>query len=380
MFLGRDGGPREGAIRLPPEKLNIPPPIPEEEDSSSQVFEDEDEPRGLAQRLTKKISRRFSELFANRFPDIHHTSNGPSSSHPAMPLASTSGTRLDRTRTFSTSRTNGSAYGYSNNYRNRLASSATWNGRRASLHSSLRRRRGSAFDSVRDGVTDGSELNFAQRLLLANENAVTNIADLWVAAAMNVDNEDPFESDSETEQNDHFTEPISSVDVDSSTNLESIIPDGDVETDSIDASPSMASTPRPHRPSIAASFRPSSHRPSVSFSPAIRSAVPRRLSSGVPAIFSHPGVKAPPAILDAQQLLLSPVDTLQHDSLAPGGLDTLETISESPLAASTDLEALVSEKSPSLMSQLPIVVIIQYGVMALHTTTHDQIFMSYLVS
>ncbi len=380
MFLGRDGGPREGAIRLPPEKLNIPPPIPEEEDSSSQVFEDEDEPRGLAQRLTKKISRRFSELFASRFPDIHHTSNGPSSSHPAMPLASTSGTRLDRTRTFSTSRTNGSAYGYSNNYRNRLASSATWNGRRASLHSSLRRRRGSAFDSVRDGVTDGSELNFAQRLLLANENAVTNIADLWVAAAMNVDNEDPFESDSETEQNDHFTEPISSVDVDSSTNLESIIPDGDVETDSIDASPSMASTPRPHRPSIAASFRPSSHRPSVSFSPAIRSAVPRRLSSGVPAIFSHPGVKAPPAILDAQQLLLSPVDTLQHDSLAPGGLDTLETISESPLAASTDLEALVSEKSPSLMSQLPIVVIIQYGVMALHTTTHDQIFMSYLVS
>ena len=118
LFLGRDGGPREGAIQLPQEKLNIPPPIPEEEDSSSQVFEDEDEPRGLAQRLTKKISRRFSELFANRSPDIHHTSNGPPSSHPAMPLASASGTRLDRTRTFSTSRTNGSAYGYSNNYRN----------------------------------------------------------------------------------------------------------------------------------------------------------------------------------------------------------------------------------------------------------------------
>jgi len=35
----------------------------------------------------------------------------------------------------------------------------------------------------------GGDLNFAQRLLLANENAVTNIADLWVASAMNVDNE-----------------------------------------------------------------------------------------------------------------------------------------------------------------------------------------------
>jgi hypothetical protein len=169
-------------------------------------------------------------------------------------------------------------------------------------------------------------------LLLANENAVTNMADLWVAATMN---DNPFESDSETEQKDHFTEPILVL---------------------------RASTP--HRPSIAASisasFRPSSHCPSVSFSPAIRSAVPRRLSSGVPAIFSHlAGVKVPPAILDAQQLLLSPVDTLQYDaSLAPGGHDALETISESPLAASTDLEALLSEKSPSLMSQLPIFVII----------------------
>ncbi len=184
------------------------------------------------------------------------------------------------------------------------------------------------------GVTSAiiSELNFAQRLLLANENAVTNMADLWVAAAMN---DNPFESDSETEQKDHFTEPILVLRVST-----------------------------PHRPSIAASisasFRPSSHRPSVSFSPAIRSAVPCRLSSGVPAIFSHlAGVKVPPAILDAQQLLLSPVDTLQYDaSLAPGGHDALETISESPLAASTDLEALLLEKSPSLMSQLPIFVII----------------------
>jgi hypothetical protein len=40
-----------------------------------------------------------------------------------------------------------------------------------------------------------SELSFAQRLLMANENAVTNIADLWVAAAINVDNEEVFEND-----------------------------------------------------------------------------------------------------------------------------------------------------------------------------------------
>ena len=56
-----------------------------------------------------------------------------------------------------------------------------------------------------------------------------------------------------------------------------------------------------------------------------------------------------------------------------------QTIAESRHASQVDVELLV-DKPPSLMSQLPIIVIIQYGVMALHTTTHDQIFMSYLVS
>jgi hypothetical protein len=40
-----------------------------------------------------------------------------------------------------------------------------------------------------------SELSFVQHLLMANENAVTNIADLWVATTMNVDNEEVFEND-----------------------------------------------------------------------------------------------------------------------------------------------------------------------------------------
>jgi hypothetical protein len=35
LFLGHDGGSRESAIRLPPDKLDIPSPIPEEEDYPS---------------------------------------------------------------------------------------------------------------------------------------------------------------------------------------------------------------------------------------------------------------------------------------------------------------------------------------------------------
>jgi hypothetical protein len=40
----------------------------------------------------------------------------------------------------------------------------------------------------------------------------------------------------------------------------------------------------------------------------------------------------------------------------------------------------VEEKQPSLMSQLPIAIILQYGWLALHTTTHDMLFLTYVVS
>ena len=54
-----------------------------------------------------------------------------------------------------------------------------------------------AGESLSTSFATGTDLNFTQRLLMANENTVTSIADLWVAAAMNVDNEDPFESEDE---------------------------------------------------------------------------------------------------------------------------------------------------------------------------------------
>jgi len=106
----------------------------------------------------------------------------------------------------------------------------------------------------------------------------------------------------------------------------------------------------------------------------------RRPSINVPGIFAHSGVKTPPAVLDAQQLVLSPVDSPPPERPLALLSDPLTPISETPRTASIDVESLVTEKPPSLMSQLPIVVIVQYGVMALHTTTHDQIFLSYLVS
>jgi hypothetical protein len=206
---------------------------------------------------------------------------------------------------------------------------------------------------------------------MANENAVNNIADLWVAAAINVDNEDPFESDDDGDE---------------------VIVDDDPSQDQrgrrVSRKPSMNAAAAAHRPSLAsrasrgrfslsrASPQPAVMRhPSVAFSVGAAS-VNRRPTTPVPTIFSHPGVETPRAVLDAQELLHG-LDE------GPGLADTLQPIMESrqpsDSSMSSDVEALAPKKT-SLVSQLPILVIIQYGMFALHTTTHDQVFMSYLVS
>ena len=224
------------------------------------------------------------------------------------------------------------------------------------------------------------DMNFAQRLLIANGDAVTNIADLWVAAAMNVDNEDPFESDDEMESEEEDFDDAEALD----------------DTESITSSTptrrgrrSSKNGPNPPRLSFSQQGRysqlgdprfPSSARPipqrQSSFSQPLDGTPNSRRFSNVPAIFAHPGVKTPPAVVDAQQLL-SRTDTLEVPSgeLAP----ILESRRVSQVDPDVDLEASL-EKPPSLMSQLPLAIIFQYGLLALHSTTHDQVFMSYLVT
>ena len=40
----------------------------------------------------------------------------------------------------------------------------------------------------------------------------------------------------------------------------------------------------------------------------------------------------------------------------------------------------VQPQQQDVWSQLPLSIILQYGLLALHTTTHDMVFLSYLVS
>ncbi|KAJ7211292.1 hypothetical protein GGX14DRAFT_520210 [Mycena pura] len=369
-FLAPDGGPREGRIRLI-EKSNAHPAIPEEESRPPTPVFEEDERSSVAGALRKKVTQKFSGYFAKRVPDAP----GQTSANADAPVLQPP-VRLDRTRTFSrTSRANGSAYGYSGGYRNRLASNTTnLSARRPSLSSTLRRRRGSNADTHRDSTT--GDLNFAQRLLMANENAVTSIADLWVAAAMNVDNDDPFESDSEEadeeerEADDALDEPdlltptpgrrTSRTSVAASPNYRSL----STRRASAGTAIRLGSPRRPSGPQSIAIRQPSFSQP-VDGTP-----TSRRLST-VPSIFSHPGVRPPAAVVDAQQLLLYEAEA-----------DALEPILESRRGSydhPAGLEAAV-ETPPSIMSQLPLLVIIQYGLLALHTTTHDQVFLSYLVT
>ncbi|KII87638.1 hypothetical protein PLICRDRAFT_42144 [Plicaturopsis crispa FD-325 SS-3] len=366
LFLGRDGGPREGAIRLAPEKPgdspNAHPPIPEEEPETPNAFENSPSERGLVGSLRKKVSG----YFAQRVHDAH----AQSSTSP-VPMSSP----VSRPRAFSrTSRADGSAYGYNGgrgSQRNRLTSGGARRASAATIGSSIRRRRASHMtEGGPSSLVDGSnsDLNFAQRLLMANENAVTNIADLWVAAAMNVDyeDEDPF-LETDDEEDDTDTEMGSDSDGGSPSPRRSRpkVPRLSV-TSNRAARPSLSSN-FGARPSFSSGRRASAsqqHAPGHRLVSDPDGA--RRLS-----IFAHPGVKTPPAVIDAQQLLT-------RSELTPDASnDLLAPIHEHHRAS---VVADDTEKPPSLTSQLPVLIIVQYGLLALHTTTHDQVFLSYLVS
>lgn len=370
--MARDAGPREGAIRLPPEKPeNALPTTTDEEPVSPGVLVEAQQPQDIVGSLRKKVSQRLSGYFAQRV----HEAYTPSSPQ-AVPLSSS----VPRTRPFSrNSRADGSAYGYTGSYRRRIASATA---RRGSNASSMRRR--SSYADGPRSLTESGDLNFAQRLLMANENAVTNIADLWVAAAMNADNENPFETDSEV-----------------GSDVESLEADNEIpEIDDLPLTPTrpgrmsdttVASNPvkrpsitfgshfgSPRRPSTSQTPTSPVRRTSSSFAPGSPGSPssPRRYPSAVPAIFSHSGVRTPPAVLDAQQTAMRSEEPVGVDTLAP----IIEGRRASDSHASTSSAETVVEKPPSLTSQLPILVIIQYGLLALHSTTHDQVFLSYLVS
>ena len=263
---------------------------------------------------------------------------------------------------------------------------------RRGSQSYLRRRASNLTAITGDGVPQSfadSELSFAQRLLMANENAVTNIADLWVAAAINVDNEEVFDNDDADVEG-----PYESVfDAEGDEHIDNNAPPPAAAAPGEDTfaerglrfagrvAPSATST---RHSSFAAPFRrpstshqrmsmsPQRRRPSMQYGasgqPTEVASPPRRFSNTVPAIFAHSGVRTPPAVAEAQRLLNAPEPAQQQQE---GGAVTAVGVGVMPT---------VEEKQPNLMSQLPFAIIFQYGWLALHTTTHDMVFLNYVVA
>ncbi|KZS87233.1 hypothetical protein SISNIDRAFT_318515 [Sistotremastrum niveocremeum HHB9708] len=353
LFLAYDGGPRTGAIKLP------------EKDDDRQTVTEVDDPEvstptgGIARRLSNKLSGYFSL----RAQEAHAGSPAVS---PDVQLSSS----RPKQRTFSrTSRANGTAYGYDPQaFRRRLASRGSFATRRPS-QATVRDPRDPESQEPVEGAIVEQDFNIAQRLLIANEFSVTNIADLWVAAAINAENEDPFETDTDGEEGEEEAVERSQERAAPEEDEGGLAPPGQTPTYSV-----LSRLPRGQQSSFGASSRDR-----VSFSSPMRGPPLQRVASGpstrlsvsafdgrrpsfsVPAIYSNVGVKTPPAFVDISE------QPREDPFLAP--------ISEGQVAS---LEP--TEKPPSAWARLPLMVILQYGLLALHSTTHDQIFLSYLVS
>ncbi|QRW19293.1 major facilitator superfamily transporter [Rhizoctonia solani] len=356
LFLGWDGGPRTGLIRLPDDGEDDKPA---DEEAHTHSHIEGLSPAGPLQGVARKVSRRFSGYFARRVRE--NSRNGS-----PVPLASPSN---GDGRSPSIGVGTGSAYGY----RSRMNSVAA----------SVRRRRASMASTARARAGDGNQdenIGLAQRLLMANEHNVTNMTDLWVAAAITADNEQVFEDwDSDGAGSDDDARPRISA----------------------DASPSHLS-PGERQPS--SSRRPSSSQRSYTRSPsrpgtfasshmgtslgARMSSVPARRASSVssrPAIFANTGLDdhgyAYATSIPMDQASIS-VAT-EAGTLAPimEGRTASSASEPTEQADSTITPLVIVEERPSsAISQLPLVIIFQYGLLALHGTTHDQIFLSYLVS
>lgn len=357
--------------------------------------------------------------------------------------------RLNRIASSRPSRANGSAYGYGG-IRNRLPSAAE-SLRRRSMASSLRPRRGTYSDpGMADtlGTSRAEGSNFAQRLLMANEMAVSNIADLWVAAAITVDTEDVFMSDEDdrdfsddeldvgetprlgrglnqtiTTSSAASRNPLeihrtfttdsavshNALEFRRTLTVESTGPRNPLEinrTFTADSaasrtfypgrheSPDLFFSSTTHSPSPARGRNVSSHQMTptrarlAAVSPVVResfadgSGTNAQLrhrgsrafsiaSSQIPSIYANAGVRAPPGFL--AEPLMSHQTSGGEDPYSDG----LDTIPERQRLQQPRTE---EEKPQSLFKQLPLMIILQYGLLALHSTTHDQLFLTYLVS
>lgn len=286
-------------------------------------------------------------------------------------------------------------------------------------------------------------LTLARKFLLANEENTFNLNELWVSAATAADENAVFEDDDEDEEGEYAEgeesrnddddgeddslandsrfgtptrgdrrAPSFSTHTDRANSPYLDIPGDSGATSSGHLSPAAAQNARKPRlggltsgagdGSIGRSgtVRP----PSSSFGLHHRVSVSgRKFSSAsghLPAIYANTGLNTPPAIAAAYEPTDYLSETPHHHREATPGLTAIQEGSASKKARApgsptsseagtivlreidqTDSATITRvEPSPSTFKSLPLLIILQYGLLAFHDTIHGQIFMSFLVS
>lgn len=184
----------------------------------------------------------------------------------------------------------------------------------------------------------GEHMRAHYLLTIANEENTFNIADLWVSAAVAQEGA-VFEED-------------------------------DDDDDVIESTPQITpgATPLSEDPNSTRRRRIVSSAFGRSFGHRLSTSRRFSASSGaMPAIFSNTGVETAISLEDSPTDPFFPSPAPER---RPGGV--LEAITEQPVE--------VVEERPSTFKSLPLMMILQYGLLALHNTTHDQLFLSFLVT
>lgn len=447
LFLGWDGGYRTGKIQLTDAtKLNLPDQMPaDEEEEINESFASNLAPSRQSALLRSPNLQAMA--IANPNANSWAITNTPRDISRSTGLRDSLAISRTTTRQ-SNAFVPGSAYGYDHNSTHFGRPS---NRRQSALMGSVRshfstlNRRNSRAISLARSFGEGTNyapdyenllaeenvpaLNFAQRLLLSNEDAVFGLHDVWLAAAttqdrddeysqMDVDDQVPWES-SAFEDDDYrqFDSATGFEDEANVSNPSSYDERGRSYLLQQRPNPSQRlQSPSSRRPSVAAGASQQT-RPESGLGPRLSaadgskpalpaSAVPPWLeqkmrtismaSSIRPAIFGNTGLSTPRSMSQApfaapqskaphigDEELTSAVESATPNlSIIPEGRPSTGGQASDETAINTNMAATAeeSEKPTGLFKQLPLAIIAQYAILALHGTTCDQIFMSFLVT
>ncbi|CAE6517078.1 unnamed protein product [Rhizoctonia solani] len=264
----------------------------------------------------------------------------------------------ERTWTLSSAISGNSGYGES--YRSHFGNGFRHRFSTASLVAAARRRAGideDLGDTYAGYEPEVQEPRLAERMVMANELTVTSIGDLWVASALTMDMEDDDLGEFDDQPAPYGDSPA----ITSSTARAA--PITEYRARSVSATRRVA--PSGNGSGLARDNQ--LHTLSLS----ANNSVSRLQLNSYPVIFQNTGLRSPSPGFDVPDM----------SGVAAGNAANVDVLQPIIEGKPVGYESQSSESTtPSLFSQLPLIIIFQYGLLALHSTVHDQVFMSYIVS